>query len=150
MRELVKGYVLASLLLVLNLSLYLGWRISLVGYWSDRVLFWIWLLLTGVVLKRGWKRRATKIYAGLLVLLVLSMVPMMIPFSIIVITGFGLDRDYWKDVNGQIRIQQTGKSLIAVPTLEVIEKKGIYEQQIGRMNARALCMRTVRNPCRTW
>jgi hypothetical protein len=46
MRKLVNGYVLVSLLLVLNVSLYVGWRISLAGYWSDRVLFWIWLLFT--------------------------------------------------------------------------------------------------------
>jgi|GEM_PF-2454812 len=139
MRKLVNAYVLVSLLLVLNLSLYLGWRISLPGYWSDRVLFWVWLLLTAVVLKRGWQRKATKLYSGLLVaLLVLSMVPMMLPFSIIVITGFGLDRDYWKDMDGRIRIQQTGKSIMAVPTLEVIEKKGVYEQQIGSLNAREL------------
>jgi hypothetical protein len=139
MKKLRNGYVLASLLLVLDVSLYLGWRISLAGYWSDRMLFWVWLLLTALVLKRGWKRRATKMYAGLLVaLLVLSMVPMMIPFSIIVMVGFGLDRDYTKDIDGRIRIQQTGKSIMAVPTLEVIEKKGVYEQQIGSMNARKL------------
>jgi hypothetical protein len=139
MRKLLNGYVVVSLLLVLNVSLYLGWRISLAGYWSDRILFWIWLLLTAVVLKRGWKRRAIKIYAGLLLaLLVLSMVPMMIPFSVIIITGFGLDRDYARDIDGQIRVQQAGGSIMAVPTLEVIEKKGIYERQIGRMNARGL------------
>lgn len=136
MRKLVNGYVLVSLLLVLNVSLYVGWRISLAGYWSDRVLFWIWLVLTAVVLKRGWKRRATKMYAGILAaLLVLSMVPMMIFFSIIVIVGFGLDRDYAKDIDGRIRIQQAGGSLISRATLEVIEKKGIYERQIGSMSA---------------
>jgi hypothetical protein len=139
MRKLVNGYVLVSLLLVLDVSLYVGWRISLAGYWSDRVLFWIWLVFTAVVLKRGWNRRATKIYAGLLVaLLVLSMVPMMINFSTIVMVGFGLDRDYAKDIEGRIIIQQTGKSIMSVPTLEVIEKKGIYERQIGSMNATEL------------
>ncbi len=139
MRKLVNGYVLVSLLLVLDVSLYLGWRISLAGYWTDRVLFWVWLLLTAVVFRRGWQRRVTKIYAGLLgALLVLSMVPMMIPFSTIVMVGFGLDRFYWKDIDGRIRIQQTGKSIVGLPTLEVVEKKGIYEQQIASMNAREM------------
>jgi hypothetical protein len=139
MRKLVNGYIVVSLLLVLDLSLYFGWRISIIGYWSDRVLFWIWLVLTVVVIVKSWRRRGTKIYAALLVLLlILSMVPMMIPFFSIILVGFGLERDYAKNIDEKIRIQQVNKSLLSRATLEVIEKKGIYEQKIGSFNSNQL------------
>ena len=135
MEKLRKGYFWVTVLLVLDLSLYFGWRISIVGYWSDRLLFWAWLLLTALVIAKGWRQRGIRICAGLLgLLLILSMVPMMVPFFAIILVGSGLELDYAKNIDRRIRIQQVGKSVMARPTLEVIEKKVIYEQQIGSMS----------------
>lgn len=42
--RLITFYLFISALMILNLCLFVSARMSLAGYWSDRILFWIWVL----------------------------------------------------------------------------------------------------------
>ncbi|WP_207435982.1 hypothetical protein [Sabulibacter ruber] len=133
-RNLIIYFLLSSFLLV-NLGLYLSYGISISGYWSDRIVYWIWLLSTLLLIERYWNKKGIKIYASSLgALIILSMIPFMIPFTVIIFTGFGLDRSYSKTLDGGISIQVSTKSFLGGPTVEVIEQMGGFEKLVGTVN----------------
>ncbi|KAA3439238.1 RNA methyltransferase [Rufibacter hautae] len=128
-------YSSLSSILLLNLVFYLSLGISISGYWSDRVVYWIWLLSTFVLIYRFWAKKGIKIYASSLgVLVILSLLPFMIPFTVILFTGFCLDRSYSKTLDDRISLQVSTKSFFSGPTVEVIEQVEGFEKLIGTVN----------------
>ncbi|MCP2028034.1 hypothetical protein L1276_003202 [Flavobacterium sp. HSC-32F16] len=73
---------------------------------------------------------AKLLLAALVLTLVFSIIPMMIPFYALVLstTPFGLNM--YKNLNEKYRAQIVGYSVMTSPWLEVIEKKGIIEKRI--------------------
>jgi len=68
-------------------SMYAISKMSFIGYWTDRILFWIWLFLTPFIIAVFWRKIWTKIYLGLLIIgLILSILPMGIEKDAILIT----------------------------------------------------------------
>ena len=60
--------------------------------------------------------------------------PMLIPFTIIIMTGFGLDRTYGKDFDDNLRIEVTSAGFKGRPNVDVISQNVIYEKLIGQMS----------------
>lgn len=109
--------------------LYYFKEISLRGYYSDVILFWLWLILSFTVIIVFWKKLMAKLLLAVLVLAVLlSILPMMLPFFAVVnsTTSLGLYQN--KNLNENYRAQIVGYSPMAHPWLEIIEKKGIFEK----------------------
>lgn len=130
-KQLKIAYLIISFLLVADLVLILGFNISFVGYWTDRVIFWIWFLLTILVLIVFWKKRITKVYLiSLIVGLILSLLPMGLPFFAIVFSSCGIDRGQVYHINNNVRLQEIVKSPIAKPIIQIIEGYAIFEKNI--------------------
>ncbi|QQT25760.1 hypothetical protein [Sphingobacterium spiritivorum] len=128
---ILKVYGVITVLLAADLLAYGFFRISLQGYYSDVALVWLWFLgsFTSIIL--FWKKILAKLLLGGIILgLVLSMLPMGMPFFAFILstTPFGL----WlkTDLNSEYRAQIVGYSVMTYPVLQVIEKKGLIEKQI--------------------
>ncbi|HEY1193084.1 hypothetical protein [Flavobacterium sp.] len=129
-KYLLAIYVIASSFLTIDCLLYYFQEISLRGYYSDVVLFWIWFILSFTVIVVFWKKLLAKLLlAGLIIALILSILPMMLPFFALVnsMTSLGLYQN--RNLNENYRAQIVGYSPMAYPWLEVIEKKGIFEKR---------------------
>ncbi|UZR94749.1 hypothetical protein [Chondrinema litorale] len=126
------SYLSISSLLLTDIILYINWEISYRGYWTDRILFWIWFSLTTYIIYYYWNKKIIKIYVGALIsFIILSMLPMMIPFIIIITTITGTDRSCNQEISENIRIQEIAKSPIAMPQIQVIEKTWLIDKVIG-------------------
>ena len=130
-RITLRFYFILSLILALDCFLYFFRQISLRGYYSDIVLFWLWLFMSFVIIVVFWKKIMAKfLLAGLILALIASIIPMMIPFYGLLLstTPMGLMKD--KNLNEKYRAQIVGYSVMTTPWLEVIEKKGVIEKRI--------------------
>jgi cellulose synthase/poly-beta-1,6-N-acetylglucosamine synthase-like glycosyltransferase len=130
-KAILKAYSAISLVLVADMVAYYFYRISLNGYYSDVILFWLWLFGSIAIVILFWKKIIAKLLLGAMILaLVGSILPMALPFFALVFstTPFGLRLN--KDLNKNYRAQIVGYSVMAYPVLQIIEKKGIVEQQI--------------------
>lgn len=125
------AYMLISLIMLVDITVILTWQISLAGYWSDRLVFWIWLLTTLPFLIIFWKSIYTKIYCIVLVLgLLFSIAAMMLPFFGILFSSTGMERrSYYTPDTGKYRVQLI-QSVMARPRLQIIKNKGIVEKVI--------------------
>ncbi|MBT30959.1 MAG: hypothetical protein CMO01_14970 [Thalassobius sp.] len=110
----------------------MNWEISYRGYWTDRILFWIWFSLTTYIIYYYWNKKIIKIYVGALIsFIILSMLPMMIPFIIIITTITGTDRSCHQEISKNISIQESTKSPITIPKIQVVEKTWLIDRVIG-------------------
>ena len=124
-------FILLSVLLVADCVAYYLYEISLAGYYGDIILFWLWFLMSLVVIVLFWKKILAKVFLVLMILaLILSIAPMGLPFYtfILSMTSAGLSID--KDLNEKYRGQIVGYGVMVYPWLEVIEKHGLLEKKI--------------------
>lgn len=130
-KTILKAYGVISLLLVADLIAYCCYKISLRGYYSDVILFWLWFFGSIAIIILFWKKVMAKLLLGAMILaLIGSILPMMLPFFALVFstTPFGLRMT--KDLNENYRAQIAGYSVMAYPVLQIIEKRGIIEKQV--------------------
>lgn len=125
------GYLGLSLLFLLDFFAIQYYKVSLVGYWPDRVLFWLWFLATLVFIPLFWKSIFTKLYMTVLLAgLMLSIAAMMIPFFGIVFSSTGIERvGAYTLADGKYRLQII-QSVMGRPRLEVIERKFFLEKVV--------------------
>jgi len=127
----LRVYLILSLLLAIDCLLYYYKLISLRGYYSDVVLYWLWFLTSFVVIVVFWKKIMAKfLLAGIILAIILSILPLMMPFYawILSTTPLGLMMD--RNLNEKYRAQIVSYSAMAPPWLEVIEKHGLLEKRI--------------------
>lgn len=130
-KTILKAYVAISLLLVADIIAYCFYKLSLRGYYSDVTLFWLWFFGSIAIVILFWKKIMAKVLLVAMILtLIGSILPMMLPFFALVFstTPFGLRMT--KDLNKNYRAQIVGYSVMAYPVLQIIAKKGILEKQI--------------------
>ena len=124
-------FILLSVLLVSDCIAYYFYQISLAGYYSDIILFWLWFVMSIVVIIVFWKKILAKLFLGLMIVtLILSIIPMGLPFYsfILSMTSAGLKIN--KKLNQKYRAQIVGYGVMVYPWLEVIEKHGLLEKKI--------------------
>lgn len=123
--------MILSLLLIIDLLLYGFQLISLRGYYSDVALFWLWFITTFVVIVLFWKKIMAKLLlAGMILALILSIVPMGLPFYALILANTPLGLVINRDLNEKYRAQIVGYSVLVLPWLEIIEKKGVIEKRV--------------------
>lgn len=126
---LIRFYLFISALVVLNVALYCFWQMSFVGYWSDRVIFWIWLLLTPVTTFCFRKKIWTKIYFWLLVGgLILTVIPMAIPFFGILLSASGSGRLNHFSLENHIRVQTVGYGVMGRPRIQLVRDTFLFDK----------------------
>ncbi|KQN35078.1 hypothetical protein ASE92_10665 [Pedobacter sp. Leaf41] len=119
-------YILITLSLLVDVMMVQKFKISLAGYWSDRVLFWFWAISTVAFLVVFWKNIFTKIYFGLIVLgFIISIIAMMLPFWAISRSDVAISAD------GKYRLQVV-RTVMTRPALEIIENNGLLEKVIAK------------------
>lgn len=130
-KTILKLYLIISSLFALDCLLYYFKEISFRGYYSDVVIFWLWLIMSFVIIIVFWKKLLAKLLLATLILtLVLSIIPMMIPFYAILLSTTPLGLVVNKNLNEEYRAQIVGYSAMIPPWLEVIEKNGLMEKRI--------------------
>jgi hypothetical protein len=107
--------------------------LSYYGYYTDKVVNWVWLGSTIMFIISFWRWRTIRVYfALLLTLLCLSILPMGIPFFGIVhyFTTIG---DHQQISLGEgYRIERTRHQPLSLQRLYIYERRGILEKNIGR------------------
>ena len=132
MKKLLTTYWLLTISIFTLTVVYLNNGISLKGYWSDKIFFMIWLILTIIVLTKKFKKRWARIYlTGLISIVVLSMLPMMIPFLSLVAFTTANDRETNYIINSKYRLEETFMSVIVPPRVILIKSLGPFEKVIG-------------------
>ena len=127
--SLISFYLFLSGLLILNVCLYVFAKVSYTGYWSDRVIFWLWLLVTCLVVISFWKKIWTKIYFWLLVAtLILSILPMAIPFFALLLAGSGSGRLNHFSLENNIRVQTVGYGVMGRPRLQIVKDGLLFDK----------------------
>jgi hypothetical protein len=128
---ILRIYSILSLFLAINCVLYYFKDISLRGYYSDVILFWLWFVTSFLVVIVFWEKIMAKLLlAAIIVSIILSILPMMMPFFAWVLstTSLGLIRD--RNLTEKYRAQIVSYSAMAPPWLEVIEKNGLIEKRM--------------------
>lgn len=116
-------------LILLNICLFVFYRMSFVGYWSDRVIFWLWLLTTPVVVFLFWKKIGTKIYFWLLVAgLILTILPMALPFFGILLSGSGSGRLNHFNLENNIRVQTVSYGVMGRPRVQIVKDGLLFDK----------------------
>lgn len=105
--------------------------ISLAGAYTDKALFWVWLICTAIAVGVDFARSWAKWYAAFLGLLIgLTWLPMMMPF--VALIGFATSFNPGCDVDGRYRVQEVRIFPVSKPVVQVIESSGLLEKVVAR------------------
>jgi hypothetical protein len=130
-RQFLQIYGVVTVLFVADILAYWFGDLSLAGAYADKVLFWIWLLYTLLVIGIYFSRVWVKWYSGFLgLLLVLSWLPMMMPFAALL--GFALTEYSGYKVDDRYRVQKVHIFPVSKPVVQIIRNFGILEQVVDR------------------
>ena len=131
-RILIFLYAIATLFIIFMIVLVSN-GYSFYGYWADKLVKWIWLLFTIFISIWFWKKRIIKIYISVLFsLLVLSIIPMAIPF-IGIVYSFTTISDYQQiDLNENYRLERTRYSALSMQRIFIYKREGLLEKNIYR------------------
>ncbi|WP_026977759.1 hypothetical protein [Flavobacterium tegetincola] len=108
-KQVIIVYIISLLLLLANVIGDALYKLSIAGYWSDRIMFWLWFFGTFYIIIKYWKKLATKIYFGILIAgIILSILPMAIPFFAIALSTTGGGLHFKKQITPAYRLQIVG------------------------------------------
>lgn len=124
--------------LIISLAFFLGvalsfWDYSYYGYFSDKIIGWAWLVFTPLVIIGYWKNKAVRWYAyGLLLFVLLSILPMAIPFFNM-LNYFSTTGDYQRfRLNRDYRLERTRQQPLSIERLYIYKRIGLLEKNICR------------------
>lgn len=66
-KQVIVFYIISSPLLLVNAIGDALYKLSIAGYWSDRIMYWLWFFGTFYNIIKYWKKLATKLYFGILI-----------------------------------------------------------------------------------
>lgn len=127
---------------VLNFNQY-----SYAGYYTDKIIGWLWLALTVFIIIRLWKKKAIKVYFGLLVAgIILSILPMMLPFFALVSYFSTIDSYQRISLNNNYRIERYRPGALSKPQIAIYQQKGILEKRISKTPYVEILEKVVQRP----
>ena len=128
----IKVYIATTIIMIIDLLLYLFYRISFTGVILDKIVFWLWLLSTFYLIIHDFKKRWVKVYTGFLSLLIfLSFIPMGVPFIIIVGNAIHFENSIYVD---NLRLAYTSESPLASRKIHISKRYLILEKEIGKID----------------
>ena len=132
LKYLIAVYVISSTLFIFGVILTF-YDYSYRGYYSDKIINWIWLLLNFLIIIIYWKKKFVKISLLIVVLfLSLSIIPMGIPFFGKVYYFSTIDDYQQIKLNENYRIERTRQNALSMPRIYIFQDKGILEKNICR------------------
>ncbi len=131
-KTLVISYIILTIFFVVEVILSF-YDHSYSGYYTDKIINWSWLLLTVIIIICFWKKKPVKIYFySLLLFILLSILPMAIPF-LGMLNFFSTIDDYQQiGLNNNYRIERTNHQALSIHRIYIYKKRGIIEENIGR------------------
>jgi hypothetical protein len=125
---LIAIYIISSTLFLTNI-LFTFYNYSYRGYYTDKLINWIWLFLNLLVILIYYKKKVVKIYLTTLILFIaLSIVPMGIPFSGIIYYFSTIDDYQQIKLNKNYRIERTRQQALSIPRIYIYKENGILEK----------------------
>lgn len=105
---------------------------SFSGYHTDKILFWIWLILTFTILIAYWKKKAIKIYTVILLIsLFLAYLPMGIPLFALYSFAIGEDTLCDYSIDPDHRIVEVKQIMATKPNIQLTKRYFIFEKIIN-------------------
>jgi hypothetical protein len=131
-KNIVIVYLVLTLIflgeIVLNFNKY-----SYTGYYTDKIIGWLWLAMTVFIIIRLWKKKAIKAYFGFLVAgIIMSILPMMLPFFAILSYFSTFDSYQRIQLNNDYRIERYRPGALSKPQIAIYRKEGLFEKKICR------------------
>lgn len=131
-RNITILYIILSLAFLCEAVLSFN-RYSFNGYYVDKIINGLWLLMTVFMIIRFWKKKSTKaIFAILVLIVVLSILPMMLPFFAMVYYFSTVDDYQQIELNDTYRLERTRPSALQKPQIYIYKKQGIIEKEVYR------------------
>lgn len=129
-RIIVIVYLLITAIFVSDIVLAF-YKMSYAGYYTDKVICWVWLIATIGIFIRLWKKRGIRIYAGLLAVVgFLSFMPMMDPlYGAVHYFTTASDHQHIA-LNDKYRLEHTHRGVMGRDKMLIIEKRGLLEKEI--------------------
>jgi len=119
-----------SILLLFDIILNYGYDMSFRGYYTDAILFWLWFISSICIIIFYWKKRIAKFFlGGITFIIILSIVPLGLPFYTLLYSMTPAGLKYNKNLNEKYRAQIVGYDVMSYPHLEIIEKIGLLEKK---------------------
>jgi len=132
-KNIVIAYLAVTLIFLFGIVLSLN-NYSFAGYYVDKIINWLWLLMTIFIIIRFWNKKVIKVYFGLLISgIVLSILPMMIPFFGILHYFSTIGCDQRIQLNDTYRMERGRPGALYKPLITIYKKEGIFEKQISRI-----------------
>ncbi|AZA92241.1 Uncharacterised protein [Chryseobacterium nakagawai] len=131
-KNIVIAYLILTLIFLSEVALNFN-KYSYSGYYTDKIIGWLWLAMTIFIIIRLWKKRAIKVYFGLLITgIILSILPMMIPFFALVSYFSTIDSYQRIKLNNNYRIERYRPGVLSKPQIAIYKQDGIFEKRIGK------------------
>jgi len=132
-KNIVILYLAVTLIFLFGIVLSLN-NYSFAGYYIDKIINWLWLLMTIFIMIRFWKKKVIKVYFGLLISgIILSILPMMIPFFGILHYFSTIGCDQRIQLDDTYRMERGRPGALYNPLITIYQKEGIFEKQISRI-----------------
>ncbi|MDW9382880.1 hypothetical protein [Chryseobacterium sp. JV558] len=132
-KNIVIAYLAVTLIFLFGIVLSLN-NYSFAGYYIDKIINWLWLLMTIFIIIRFWKKKVIKIYFGLLISgIILSILPLMIPFFGIIYYFSTIGCEQRIQLDDTYRIERGRPGALYRPLITIYKKEGIFEKQISRI-----------------
>ncbi|WP_027374005.1 MULTISPECIES: hypothetical protein [Chryseobacterium] len=126
-------YAFISLVFLAEVVLSLN-QYSFSGYYTDKIINWMWLAMTLLIILRFWRKKVVKAYFAVLIFSVLlSMLPMMIPFFALVNYFSTLDDYQQIQLDKIYRIERTRRNVLDKPKVYIYKNEGIVEKEIYKV-----------------
>lgn len=142
-KNIVIAYLAVTLVFLFGIVLSLN-NYSFAGYYTYKIINWLWLLITIFIIVRFWKKKVIKVYFGLLISgIILSILPMMIPFFGIIHYFSTIGCEQRVQLDDTYRIERGRPGALYRPLITIYKKEGIFEKQISRIPYSDIIEKTV-------
>lgn len=129
-RNIMIAYLVVSLIFLSEIVLSF-YKYSYSGYYTDKMINWLWLAMTVFVIIWFWKKKVIKVYFSFLMLgIILSILPMMLPFFMLVSYFSTIDNYQQIQLDDTYRIESARLGALSKPQIIVYKKEGILEKKI--------------------
>ncbi len=132
-KNIIITYLVVTLIFLSGIILSFN-KYSYCGYYSDKIINWVWLAMTIFIIVWFWRKKVIKVYFGLLISgTILSILPMMIPFFGILLYFSTIGCDQRIQLNETYRIERGRPGALYNPQITIYQKQSIFERKISRI-----------------
>ncbi len=128
--KIVTGILLLlSVVLAVDYILFTEYEITFAGYWTDRIIIWLWIISFAATLYFFRKKIWSKIIAIAAAIIILVGIVTVIPGVLIISSFTGANRDSHFQLDHEYRLQ-VERSIMARPRMALIRRNFIFEKKV--------------------